>query len=139
MTTLNGAPPEQGEFGQQMGKTQTGSIPSLPEMEREQQLTDITLLDMLDRDDRPTFAFRVQSAPERDVPFDWIYHNPALAAVEGLIGKVSGQHEATSMFAETGGSQLAFRDWLCGKAHEGDLARRGNAYQFEGHVQEHRT
>ncbi|KAF1848827.1 putative histidine kinase HHK11p [Cucurbitaria berberidis CBS 394.84] len=110
-------------------------VPDPQSHSSEQELAAITLLATLDRDDRPSFAFNVHSAPEHDAPLDIIYHNPALAIVDGLLEKVSRLHDANSIFADVVvGSHVAFRDWLCGRAQNDDLARKGNAYLFEGHV-----
>ncbi|KAJ4373075.1 hypothetical protein N0V83_003366 [Neocucurbitaria cava] len=133
----NEIPREQGEANQDTSTTPRRSIhpTSIPQLRRAstQDLASVTLLDALEYDDRPTFAVHVQAAQQRHVPLDFMYHNPAMQAVDGLLAKVSGHHDAMSMF-DTAGAQLAFADWLGGRANEGDLARKANAYQFEGHI-----
>lgn len=107
------------------------SRPKLKAAERD--LASLTLLDALDRDDRPSFAIETCSYLHRDEALDLIYSNTALHALGGLLAKISG-NDATSLFAESSAPQLAFRGWVCGHTNEGDLQRRGNTYTFEGHV-----
>jgi PAS domain-containing protein len=97
------------------------------------KLAAVTLLEALDSDHRPSFAIEVTSYPNYDEPLDLIYSNTALKTVDGLLVKVTGQ-DATSVFAESSGSQLAFRNWVYGHADERDLQQRGSAYTFEGHI-----
>ncbi|CAO2650051.1 Nn.00g013430.m01.CDS01 [Neocucurbitaria sp. VM-36] len=137
MTAYHEESPEQSEANQETGTTLTHALRTVPRLERDsptQDLSAVTLLDSLDRDDRPSFALHVQAALRHDTSLDVIYYNAALEAVDGLLAKVSGQNQATSMFVDGAGSQLEFRDWLCGRANQGDLARKANAYQFEGYV-----
>jgi PAS domain-containing protein len=99
----------------------------------EQDLASFTLLDALDRDDRPSFAIEICSYLHRDEALDIIYANTALHAIDGLLARISG-NDATSLFAESSAPQLAFRHWIRGQASEGDLQQRENAYTFEGYV-----
>ncbi|OAL45667.1 hypothetical protein IQ07DRAFT_661792 [Pyrenochaeta sp. DS3sAY3a] len=100
----------------------------------EQYLAAISLLSALDSDTRPAFAFQAYAETNHDAPLQILYYNPALVAVDGLLIKVSGRQEAASMFTGAADTQLAFKAWLLGSALEGDVACKGNAYQFEGHL-----
>lgn len=107
------------------------SRPKLQTAERD--LASLTLLDALDRDERPSFAIETCPYLRRDETLDLIYANTALHAVGGLLAKVSG-NDATSLFTQSSAPQLAFRDWVRDYVNEDDLQRRGNAYTFEGHT-----
>jgi signal transduction histidine kinase len=118
---------------------QHGQPPTLALLELErgaehQKLAAVTLLEALDCDARPSFAIELHPYPTYDDPLELIYANAALRAAERLLVKVTGQNDATSVFAESSGPQLAFRNWVYGHKDEGDLQRRGTAYTFEGHV-----
>ncbi|EFQ90281.1 hypothetical protein CFE70_006075 [Pyrenophora teres f. teres 0-1] len=93
----------------------------------------VTLLEALDCDHRPSFAIRVPPHPNHDEWLDLVYSNTALHAVGGLLAKITGK-DATSVFAEGSKTQLAFRNWVCGRATQGDPLWRGPAYTYEGHV-----
>jgi PAS domain-containing protein len=111
------------------------SRPKLKVAERE--LASFTLLEALDRDDRPSFAVETSSALGHAEAYtlDLLYANTALHVVGGLLAKISGE-DATSLFAETSAPQLAFREWVrgAGTGTGDDLQQRGNAYTFEGHL-----
>ncbi|KAG9185818.1 hypothetical protein G6011_07149 [Alternaria panax] len=118
----------------------TGNVPqpplaaSGPKLQAaERDLASLTLLDALDRDDRPSFAIETRPHLHHDEALDLVYANTALHDVGGLLAKISG-NDATSLFAESPAPRLAFRAWVRGYAIEGDLQQRGNAYTFEGHV-----
>lgn len=113
------------------------TIRSIPELKREssrETLAAVKLLDALDIDDRPSFAIQTQTAPPYDegVFLELIYYNKALANTDGLLARVTGQPDATSVFYEHDQSQHAFRRWLLGAGDEHDFARRGDAYIFDG-------
>ena len=96
-------------------------------------LAAVTLLEALDCDHRPSFAIRVPSHPNHEGWLDLVYSNTALHAVGGLLAKITGK-DATSVFAEGSKTQLAFRNWVCCRATQGDLLWGGPAYTYEGHV-----
>jgi hypothetical protein len=99
----------------------------------QRNLAAVTLLEALDRDDRPSFAIEIPPYPTYDDPLELLYTNTALRAADKLLTRVTGQ-DATSVFTESSAPQLAFRNWVYGHEDEGDLQRRGNAYTFEGHI-----
>ncbi|KAH6870423.1 hypothetical protein BKA58DRAFT_176608 [Alternaria rosae] len=109
------------------------SRPKLKPAERE--LADFTLVEALDRDDRPSFAVEVRSSLGHNEAhaLDLIYANTALHLVGGLLAKITGD-DSTSLFAESSAPQLAFREWIRGHGTEEDLQQHGNAYTFEGHI-----
>jgi hypothetical protein len=112
-------------------------IRTIPELQLESSreiLSAVKLLDVLEADDRPSFAIRVQPALPQDVdaPLDLSYHNAAFANTNGLLEKVTGRLDAASIFAEHDQPQQAFRRWLRDVVDESDFARRGNAYMFNG-------
>ncbi|KAI4632109.1 uncharacterized protein J4E87_001580 [Alternaria ethzedia] len=109
------------------------SRPKLKPAERE--LADFTLLEALDRDDRPTFAVETRSSLGHDEAhtIELVYANTALHTVGGLMTKITGD-ESTSLFAQSSGPQLAFRNWIRGQGIEEELQQHGNTYTFEGHV-----
>jgi PAS domain-containing protein len=111
----------------------TRTVSGLKRDLEQQDLATVTLLEALDRDDRPSFAIEVQPYPTYDDPLELIYSNAALRGAEKLLARVTGQ-DATSVFTESSAAQLAFRNWVYGHVDEGDLQRRGSAYTFEGHI-----
>jgi hypothetical protein len=112
------------------------TIPELESASAREELNAVRLLDVLNHDDRPSFAIRVQPATQvdADAPLPVLYCNLALANAERLLARVAGQPEAASVFVEHHAPQRAFRKWLQGSAEEHDPARRGHAYMFDGLV-----
>jgi hypothetical protein len=114
------------------------TIRTIPDLRREssrEEIATVKYLDALDVDDRPTFAIREPPLhSDDDVPLDLVYGNTAFNNTNGLLERVTGQPDATSVFVEHELPQQAFRRWLRGVADVRDFARRGNAYMFEGFI-----
>ncbi len=96
----------------------------------DKELLAVSLLDSLDKDERPSFVVRTSHAQNRGI-LDVVYFNQALLAVDALLSKVSGQEDAKSVFAESSSAHLAFRAWLHGKVNSLDTSKRGKAYLYE--------
>lgn len=97
-------------------------------------LANAKLLCYLDRDHRPSFAIHAGSTPHPDGPLDLIYTNAALKSADGILAKITGQQTEGVLFVESAALHSAFRNWLLDVVDECDLARRGNAYLYEGHL-----
>lgn len=96
------------------------------------ELTHSKLLSYLDLDERPSFAIHAGTAPNPIGPLDLVYSNAALKNAEDLVARVAGQQPEGALFVESVTLHSAFRNWLLGVLDEGDVARRGNAYIYEG-------
>jgi hypothetical protein len=128
--------PEQHNHDALVNDNARWTIRTFPGLKRESSLEDfavIKLLDALDLDERPSFAIRVQPAPQFDAvaPLDLIYCNSAFTDAEQLLAKISGQPDAVSVFVEDA-SAIAYRKWLWDIEDENNFSRRGKAYMFEG-------
>lgn len=97
-------------------------------------LTNKPLLSYLDADERPSFAIHAGSSPNPVRPIDLVYSNPALKNAQGLLGKVTGQQNESSLFVENATQHSALRNWLLDVVDKDDMSRRGNAYFFEGYL-----
>jgi hypothetical protein len=138
MSTSNGPSTPEQHYHQALSDDHARrTIRTIPELKRESSrevLAAVQLLNVLDIDDRPSFAIRVQPAlaSDLDAPLDLVYCNTAFTNTAGLSAKVTGQLDSASIFAEHGQPQQAFRKWLRDVVDETDFSRRGNAYMFEG-------
>ncbi|KAF2832545.1 putative histidine kinase HHK11p [Ophiobolus disseminans] len=133
------ATPEQQHYHLALSHEHTRrTIRTIPELKREssrEELAAIPLCNVLDVDDRPSFAIDLaflKSDADTDAPLDLVYCNAAFANAIGLSARVSGQPDANNAFIEHGLPQIAFRRWLRGILDEHDFARRGSAYMFDG-------
>jgi PAS domain-containing protein len=113
------------------------SIRTIPELKRQSSQDDlaaVSLLDALDRDERPSFAVRSQPATNADAtaPLDLLYCNAALESSGALLARVVGEEDTESIFVEHHGPQHAFRKWLRGEVEQHDVSRRTNCYMFDG-------
>ncbi|KAJ8106956.1 hypothetical protein OPT61_g9196 [Boeremia exigua] len=97
-------------------------------------LANSKLLSYLDLDERPSFAIHAGTTPHPDGPLELVYSNSALKDAEDLLARVTGQQIAGGLFVESAALHSAFRNWLLGVTDGCDLARRGSAYLFEGHL-----
>lgn len=97
-------------------------------------LANSKLLSYLDRDERPSFAIHAGTASHPDRPLELVYSNTALKIEDSLLARVTGQQTEEGLFVESAALHSAFRNWLLDVVDECDLARRGNAYMFEGHL-----
>ncbi|USP78986.1 uncharacterized protein yc1106_06260 [Curvularia clavata] len=95
-------------------------------------LAALTLLEALDVDHRPSFALRLPSRSAHDT-LDLAYSNAALDAADGLLARITGYHD-TSTLEESTTAQLAFRNWVCGAPQECGMQWPGHVYTFEGHL-----
>ncbi|KAF1917679.1 putative histidine kinase HHK11p [Ampelomyces quisqualis] len=136
MSASNGSSTAEQHYHQTLSSDARRTIRTIPELKREssrETLAAVNLLHALDIDDRPSFAIQTQPAPSYDagVSLELVYYNNALANTDGLLARVTGQPDGTSVFYEHD-SQHAFRRWSLGVGDENDFARRGNAYMFDG-------
>ena len=92
------------------------------------------LLSYLDLDERPSFAIHAGTTLHPGGPLELVYSNPALKSADCLLARVSGQQTKGTLFSESAALHGAFINWLLNVVDERDLARRGNAYLFEGHL-----
>lgn len=99
------------------------------------RLAELTLLDALDLDERPTFVINLDAA---NVSLELVYCNPALAQATELLAKIGGQERdsTTTLFSDTQQTHKDFREWVLGLIDvlKDDGVRRGNAYMFAGYI-----
>lgn len=115
------------------------SIRTIPELRREssrENLASVSLLEALDKDERPSFAVSVQQPPPNDpnIALQLLYSNTAAENLDGLLASVSCDNDDGGLFTQHVQPRFAFRKWLRGVVDENDIARRGNSYMFSGHI-----
>ncbi|KAH7093593.1 putative histidine kinase HHK11p [Paraphoma chrysanthemicola] len=137
MSALDGLVAPEQQYHQNLGHDHATRIRTIPQLRREssrEELAAVKLLDVLDDDERPSFAIHEETAykGDADAPLELFYCNAAFSNVEGLMARITGQSDGPSLFMEHGVVHMAFRKWLRGVVDPSDFSRRGNAYIFDG-------
>ncbi|KAJ4299349.1 hypothetical protein N0V90_004594 [Kalmusia sp. IMI 367209] len=138
MSSYDGRAPRAQRYHEEIRDAQVKlSLRSIPELKRassREELGSISLLSALENDARASFVIDITAHTPPDSPLDMVYFNAALAAAPGLLAKLRGSDAVQGMFTDALQSHAALKQWLWSRADVVDLAGRGAAYLFAGHL-----
>ncbi|KAF2475283.1 uncharacterized protein BDR25DRAFT_279297 [Lindgomyces ingoldianus] len=109
------------------------TAPQPPKASSQEELSALSLLDVLQLDYRPTFIVDVSSAPTENGPYEPVYCNPSLAADGALLGKITRQGYPTFISADNTQQYSGYRSWLFSASEGVHETTKGNLYMFEGY------
>ncbi|KAF1966518.1 hypothetical protein BU23DRAFT_544183 [Bimuria novae-zelandiae CBS 107.79] len=104
------------------------SLRSIPELGRalsREELSSISLIDVLENDFRPSFVVDITSSFPGEGPLEPVYMNAALVVAPALLARLRGDDAVQAMHPH-----VAFKQWLWDRTDILDLAIKGTGHLF---------